>query len=332
MKRILSLFMIVLCACSGLWLTACKKNKETVVIYTSTEDYTMELLQERLDEQFPNYDIVIEYMSTSNIAAKVIEEKSGSECDIVYALEYGYLEKMAEKDVLADISDDYDMSIFESDAIIDSIKDYSFPSIRTGGAIIINNYVLSQKGLPKPTSYDDLLDSKYKDVISMPNPESSGTGYMFYLSLVNAMGETEAIEYFDDLSENIIAYTSSGSGPVNALVSREAGIGLGMISQAAEKITSGVDELEILIFDEGSPYNLYGTSIIAGKETRAAVKEVMNYIYSDFNYEACETYYPEALIKDETYNVANFPKNIKYADMSNNTLTRKEELLEKWSH
>ena len=55
-------------------------------------------------------------------------------------------------------------------------------------------------------------------MISMPNPKSSGTGYMFCKALVNEWGEEKALEYFDKLSENILSYTSSGSGPINALI------------------------------------------------------------------------------------------------------------------
>ena len=47
-------------------------------------------------------------------------------------------------------------------------------------------------------SASDLLDAKYKKLISMASPKSSGTGYMFYLSLVNAMGQQQAIEYFNN--------------------------------------------------------------------------------------------------------------------------------------
>lgn len=33
----------------------------------------------------------------------------------------------------------------------------------------------------------------------MPDPKTSGTGYGFYLNVVNIMGEDKAIEYFKKL-------------------------------------------------------------------------------------------------------------------------------------
>ena len=101
-------------------LTACN-SKQKVVIYTSTEDYNIEYLQKCLDEQFLNYNVVIEYNSTSNIAAKVIEEGSSSECDIVFGEEYGYLEKMIKAGVLDSIKGDYDLSKYTDDTVPASV-------------------------------------------------------------------------------------------------------------------------------------------------------------------------------------------------------------------
>lgn len=318
-------------------LTACAsvagcKDKEEILIYTSTEDYVIEYMQKKLDEKLPDNNIKIEYMSTSNIAAKVLAEGTSSDCDIIFAQEYGYVEKMAAAGVLAKLSEIYDQSVFTEESLLTEAKEYVLPAIKTGGAVILNTKVLTDKGLAKPTSYADLLKPEYKGLVSMPSPKSSGTGYMFYLSLVNAWGEEAALEYFDDLTPNILAYTTSGSGPVNALTSREAAVGMGMISQAAEKLSEGVSELEIVVFDEGAPFNLYGNCVVKGKEEKAGVKAVMDYLYSEFTDLCNAKYYPETVLKDKTYEVANFPQNIKYANMKNNTLTNKEGLLEKWTH
>ena len=166
----------------------------------------------------------------------------------------------------------------------------------------------------------------------MANPASSGTGYMFLYSLVKAWGEAEALSYFDSLTSNILEYTSSGSGPVNKLVSREVAVGFGMISQAVTKINDGNNELEILFFQEGAPCNLYGNAIVKGKKTKTAVKEVMDYLDSFYTNESNRLYYPEPVLKNTNYNVANFPENIQYADMTGNNLEAKEVLLKKWNH
>ena len=191
--------------------------------------------------------------------------------------------------------------------------------------------VITEKGLDIPQSYEDLLDPQYKNLISMPNPKASGTGYMFLLSLVNAWGEDKAFEYFDKLSENILSFTSSGSGPVNALVGKEVAIGFGMTSHAVQQINEG-ENLKIVFFEEGSPNTLYSQGIISGYETNEAVVEVFKYLTGELAKEQCQLFYPEKIFKNEDFVIENYPSNIVYADMSDNTPERKADLLSKWSH
>ncbi len=326
-KKAVAIGMILVMILSSMLFTGCKKSENRVVIYTSAEDFRVEDLRARLKEEFPDYDIVIEYKDTGNHAATLMAEGTNTDCDITYDLEYGYLGQLADKGVLADVSD-YDTSVYTEDAVVGK---YFVPELRNGGAIIVNPAVLKAKGLEAPTSYEDLLKPEYKGLISMPNPKSSGTGYMFVKALVNSMGEKAAFEYFDKLSENVLAYTSSGSGPVNALKNQEVAIGLGMTAQAVLAINEGTD-LDILYFEEGSPYSMYGQGMIQGKEERKCVKEVFDFLINTYGKETNEKFYPEQIFKDFAPKIENYPTNIKYADMGNNTNDEKTRILDKWTH
>lgn len=327
MKKRIVASMIVLIVVLSLLLCGCGSKKESVLIYTSVEDYVVEDMNARLKEQFPDYDIIVEYVSTGNHAAKLLAEGKNTECDISYDLEYGYMEQLAQAGVLADLSA-YDQSIYPADTVSDG--NYLI-QCRVGGAIILNTQLLAEKNLPEPASYEDLLKPEYAGLISMANPKSSGTGYMFYKSLVNAWGEEEALAYFDALTPNILQYTSSGSGPVNALLQGEAAIGLGMTSHAVTQINEGAP-LKVVFFEEGSPFTLYGQSIIAGKETRQCVKEVFDFLVKTYSYELNEKFFPEQIFNDVTFIVENYPENIVYADMSNNTIEEKTRLLDLWKY
>lgn len=326
MKKVLSVLLIAIILFSAM-LTGCGQSAEKVLIYTSVEDYVVEDLTARLEEEFPDYDITIEYVSTGNHAAKLLAEGKNSECDISYDLEYAYMTQLERAGVLADLSS-YDQSIYAEDTVVST---NFLVQCRVGGAIIVNTDVLKQKGLSEPTCYQDLLKPEYKGLISMPNPKSSGTGYMFYKSLVNAWGEEKALEYFDNLTPNILQYTSSGSGPVNALLLGEVAIGFGMTSNAVTQINEGAP-LKILFFEEGSPFTMYGQSIVAGKETRESVKAVFDFLVNTYSYELNEKFFPEQMFKDVTYTVKNYPENIVYSDMSNNTIEEKERLLDLWKY
>lgn len=308
------------------FLAGCSK-RETVVIYTSMEAYRIEYLNRCLDEAFPQYRIYVEYLPTGNHAAKLLAEGADSECDITHNLDYGYLQQLDEKGLLADLSH-YDKSVYTDDAVI---SDNFLPQERNGGCVILNTEVLTARGLPKPTSYADLTDPVYKGMISMPSPKASGTGYMFLKSLVNAWGEDEAFAYFDELTPNVLQYTSSGSGPLNAVLLGEAAIGLGMTAPTVSQLNEG-KPLEIVYFEEGSPSSLYGQSVIKGKDSRAAVRDVFEYLVNTFTAENCRRYFPERIYRDTAFTVENYPTDIVYADMSRNTLEEKQRLLEKWKY
>lgn len=325
MLRKLSNLMLVVVGV--LFLSACSSGaKEKVVIYSSGLDYENEFYLERLKEEFPDYEIVLEYLNTGNHAAKLKAEGTNTEADITLDLEDLYLDIIEEN--LADLSE-YDFTVFAEDLVDENYK--YLPAMRNGGAIILNMDIIEEKGLTIPETYEDLLKEEYKDLISMPSPKSSGTGYVFVKSLVNAWGEEEAFEYFDQLENNILQFSSSGSGAVNSLIQGETAIALGITSQAVAAINDGIN-LKILFFEEGSPYNAYGHAMIKGKEERAAVKEVFDFFYTDLIEENHEKYYPELLYKDKNITIENYPKDIPYADMSGSTPEERERLLEKWPY
>lgn len=306
-------------------LTGCGSKGNTIMIWTSGEDYKNDYYLSELKKKFPDYDIKLEYMNSSEIAAKVIEEGEDTTCDIILSEEYGYLYKC--ESLLAELKD-FDYSVFLPELVPESHK--FTPELKNGGCIIINPKVLEENGLSAPTSYTDLLDPKYKDQISMPSPASSGTGYMFLRQLVNEWGEDEAFTYFEKLTENVLAYTSSGSGPVNALKQGQVAIGLGMTSQAVVEINEGVN-LQILFFAEGSPYSMYGNAVLAKSAGREEVMEVFNYLSTDLCKGDNERYFPDQIYKDFAPVVEGFPTNIKYGNMANDTMSEKERLLKKWT-
>lgn len=318
---ILCLVMVMAIAPAGF----AADDDNTIVIWSSGEDYRLEFYLDRLKEKFPDYDFQLEYMSTSGIAAKVEEEGDDCECDIIIDEEYGYLAMCEE--YLAELTD-FDFSPF-LDELVPASHKYT-PEVKNAGAVIVNPAVLEQYGLPVPTSYEDLLDPQYEGLISMPSPASSGTGYMFLRQLTNEWGEDEAFEYFEKLSNNVLQFTTSGSGPVNALVLGEAGIGLGVIGQAVTEINDGVD-LDIVFFEEGAPYSMYGNAVLANSADRECVMEAFNYLSTDLCLEDNDLYYPDQIFKDHIGQVEGFPTDIPYGDMSNDTLAEKERLLEKWT-
>lgn len=336
-KRILAGIMAAVMCC-GL-MAGCKSGgdnsdaasgkRKTINVYSTAEDYRNENARKMLTEHFTEYDVILTDIDTGSLAAKLAAEGKDSDIDIIMELETSYLIKCS--DNLATL-DSVDFSPFIED-FVPADKKYS-PWLMNSAGIIINRKVLEDKGAAVPTSYEDLLKPEYKGLVSMPSPKSSGTGYMFLLNLVNELGEDAAFEYFDKLAENMSGqgFTTSGSGPVKALLQSEAGIGLGITYQAVNEINNGA-ELEVIYFKEGAPYNTYSSAVIDGREKDEDVMKVFNYIINEVSREDKRLYIPEKIFKEQESSMDNFPENIKYGNMTGiDSVETKERLLDKWNH
>lgn len=304
-------------------------NKESIVICSSAEQFRNDELQRQLNERFPDKNIIVTYMSTGKAAAKVFAEGRGTEIDILVGLETGYLNKITNH--LADVSGISDIQYMSGLSVSDNGGRWATWE-RQAGAIIVNRDILDKYGLDAPTSYADLLKPEYKGLVAMPDPKSSGTGYFFYKSWVNTMGDEGALEYVDSLYLNLKQFTESGSGPIKLLKQGEVAIGLALTFQAVSEINDG-QPFEIIFPEDGSPYSLTGTAMIDGRETREDVVEVYDFIINEFLVYDKENFSPEQIYDGQINQMDNYPADIVYADMTGiQEITEKERLLALWKY
>lgn len=105
-----------------------------------------------------------------------------------------------------------------------------------------------------------------------------------------------------------------------------------MIAQAVTMTNEGAP-LKIVYFEEGVPFSQYGHAMTKKAEIRKdfdKVKEIFDYLVNVIT-PACDAlYFPEQVFKDKVFTLPNYPTDIPYGDMSNNTTEEKTRLLEKW--
>ena len=183
-----------------------------------------------------------------------------------------------------------------------------------------------------PKTYEDLLNPVYKNLVAMPDPKSSGTGFFFLRNLVNEMGEEKAYDYIDQLAVNIKQFTESGSGPVKLLIQGEIAIGLGLTFQAVNEFNNGND-FEIIEPEYGSPYSLTCTSMVEGRQNDPDIVRVFEFIANDYMIYDKMYGSPEKVLKVQENGIENYPENIKYANMTGiEEIEEKERLLAKWKY
>ena len=308
---------------------ATQNTKESIVICASSEQFRNDELQAQLNEKFPQYNIIVMYMATGKAASKIYAEGARSEVDILVGLETGYMNKI--KDNLDSVEGISTVPYTEGLTPADNGNKWVTWE-KQAGAIIVNRNVLDKHGLSAPTCYADLLKPEYKGLIAMPDPKSSGTGYFFYKSWVNTMGQEGALEFVDKLYGNLKQFTDSGSGPIKLLKQGEVAIGLALTFQAVSERNDG-QPLEIIFPETGSPYSLTGSAIVSGHREKKGVEEVFAFIANEFVKYDKENFSPENIYTGQVNKVPNYPKDIPYADMTGiQDDKEKERLLAAWKY
>ena len=101
-------------------------------------------------------------------------------------------------------------------------------------------------------------------------------------------------------------------------------------SADSESFFDGYD-FKIVELESGSPYNTTSAGIIKGRETKEDVKEVFQWLITDFSKYDKEVYLPANLFKNQEIKIKNYPKNVKDANMKSIQDAKvKEELSKKW--
>ena len=325
MKKLILAMVVITMAL----LVSISNEQNTIIVYSSMEQFRGEELQKQLNEKFPDLHVMVMYVSTAKAAAKISVEQDQSDADIVVGLETSYMEKI--KNQLADIRGMSHLSYLDGLTPADHNNAYVTWE-RQAGAFIINTEVLKKHNLPEPKTYEDLLDRKYYNLIAMPDPKSSGSGFLFFMILLNSMGVEMALAYIDKLDFNVTQFPVSGRGPIKLLIQGEVGIGLGLTFQAVNQINEG-SPFKIIYPKEGSPYSLTGTGLMKRNAKDPDVQRVFDFIINDFLLYDKAHFSPEAILKDQKNTIKNYPTQIPYADMRGiEDIHEKERLLDLWKY
>ena len=308
---------------------------ERVVIYTAAEDERIAYLQEKLDAQFPDVEIVIQSLGTGQMLSKLQAEGRSSDCDIFYDLEVVNAEIIlnADPDLFVELSD-YDFSIYDGSVTGYTDRHHKYAvNGKTYGAFLVNTKILEEKGLDVPATYEDMLKPEYAELISMPNPKSSGTGYSYYNGMVTILGQDEGLAYFEALNPNIKEYTTSGSAPAKAAVRGDVAIAYGLLWQCVNYANEN-EGLAVIVPEQGLAYDLFTMGMISGHEEKPAVKDVFTYLYNELNKPQCALFNPDIIYTDmPAAEIPNYPRGFGEITMAGMfDFEYKQDLLDLWEY
>ena len=169
------------------------------------------------------------------------------------------------------------------DKILPLFRDKSNPPAWVGmdiymSAFCFNTEVGKKHNLPAPTSWADLTKPVYKGHVVMPNPASSGTGYLSVASILQRMGEAEGWKYLDALHQNIAEYPSRLEALQDA--ARGGAVGVSFEYVAAKMKKDGAP-VEMILPKEGSGYEIEANGLTKKGKGNAAAKQFLDWAITD---------------------------------------------------
>jgi len=278
-KILLSSMVFVLVLSLALVSCAPEPKNTKVVIYTAKENEEIEEFIPIAEAALPDLELEVLRLSTGDLTARLLAEKDNPQADLIWGT--------------AATS----MIIFKNEGMLEpyapaglenlqaSLVDPDSPPYWVGvdaylTAFCVNKELVEEYGLPMPTSWEDLLDPVYEGHLVMPNPASSGTGFMFVSSVLQGLGEEAGWDYLDGLDKNMAIYTKSGSKPCKMAGAGEFPIGISFAFVAVGLQKDGAP-IDFVLPSEGAGYEVEANGLMKGANNPEGAKRFLDWAISD---------------------------------------------------
>jgi iron(III) transport system substrate-binding protein len=258
-------------------LSACfqaQANTE-LTVYTALEVEQLKAYKQAFEKLHPDIEIKWVRDSTGIVTAKLLAEKARPQADVVWGLAGSSLAILKQQNMLEAYSP------ANLGKIGANYRDATNPPTWVGmdvwaASLCFNTVEAQKQGLPRPTKWTDLANPVYQGKIVMPNPASSGTGYLDVSAWLQTFGQERGWAYMDKLHANIGQYTHSGSKPCKLAAAGEFPIGISFEYPAIQLKRKGAP-LDIILPEEGLGWEIEATAIIKGTQHLDAAKKLADF-------------------------------------------------------
>lgn len=273
-------FAAIVAACVG---AGCDRGRSSddeqeVLAYTAMEPEQLGPLLDLFHRDHPEIKVRTIRDSTGVVTARLIAEADAPKADVVFGLAVTSLLRAEERNLLSP----YAPAGLE--AIGKEFRDEQNPPRWIGTAVwmaafAVNTVEMDRLHLPIPRSLADLADPRYRGLVTMPNPASSGTGFLIISAILQTLGEPAGWVYLDRLHPNVAEYTHSGSKPATLAATGEHPIGIGMDYRAVIEKRRGAPVAVVFPTDK-SGWDFEAVALIAKPNIKPAAKIFEDWLLS----------------------------------------------------
>lgn len=271
-------FRTVLAATLALGVISAAAATE-LTVYTAIEADQLQAYKQAFETDNPGITINWVRDSTGIVTAKLLAEKANPQADVIWGLAATSLMLLDNEGMLLGYPP------AGLDKINPKFRDSRAEPTWVGmdvwsSAICFNTFEAGAKNLTAPASWQDLTKPEYAGMITMPNPSSSGTGYLMVSAWLQLMGEEKGWKYMDALHQNVGAYTHSGSKPCRQAGAGEFPIGISFEYRASKTKEDGAP-IDIIFPTEGIGWDMEATAILNTTKNPEAAKTLADWAASE---------------------------------------------------
>ncbi|WP_035644278.1 ABC transporter substrate-binding protein [Bradyrhizobium sp. ORS 285] len=248
----------------------------TVTVYTALEEDEIADYVKAAKTALPDVDLKVLRLSTGDLGARIIAEAGNPQHDVIWGWA---VTNMLDPRITA-LLEPYEVK--GADKLPASAKGADASWFAATGyvtAFCVNTEVLKAKNLPMPTSWKDLTNPVYKGEVVLPNPVSSGTGYMQVAGILQSQGEEKGWQFLKALDGNVAQYIKSGSRPCKAARGGEFAIGGSLAFAAIKSIEEGFP-IKMVIPTDGAGYELEASGLMKAAKNKADAKRFLDWTLS----------------------------------------------------
>lgn len=329
---IAGLAMCGLLASAGLPAQLFAQAEQKIVVYTALENDQIAEYLPMFKKQFPNIEVEIVRDSTGVVTSKLLAEKANPRADVVWGLAASSLLVAENQGMLQPFSPKGLSRVRPN--FRDQDKTPSWVGIDAWmSAFCVNTTELKKKNLPTPTSWADLSKPIYKGMVVMPNPASSGTGFLSVAGLLQLKGEKNGWTYLDGLHENVAQYVHSGSKPCKMAAAGEYAIGISFDYRAIQEKAKGAP-IEAIFPKEGSGWDIEANALIKKPGIKTAAKTFLDWAISEPVMVEYAKNFPVTAIPTSTPIPAGYPADVNKQLIKNDfkwMAKNRDRILKEWT-
>ena len=280
-----------------------------LTVYTAVEADDLARYAETFNQDHPDIEIKWVRDSTGIVTAKLLAEKNNPQADVIWGLAATSLLLMKSEGMLEPYKpkgvEKLDKKFVDKGAVPTWVGMDAWVA-----SVCYNTVEAAKHGLEPPKTWRDLLKPMYKGHVIMPNPNSSGTGFLDVSSWLQMFGKKQGgWEFMDRLHKNIARYTHSGSKPCKLAAAGEIPIGISFAFRGAKSKAAGAP-LEIIVPAEGVGWDMEATAIVAGTSNLEAAKTLVDWSITRKANEMYNTGYAVVAMPGVAKPVEHFPPNL----------------------